>query len=137
MPTLPSDAPIICIVDDDEAVRDSLYVLLATRGLEVKTFESARSFLTYGEQYDCHCLLIDMHMPEMTGLALLLALRERGNLAPAIMITGGGDQTLAEQVERAGALGLLRKPVGEDELFEWVERAVTAAKSGSIRTQQP
>ncbi len=136
MSSQPTDAPIICIVDDDEAVRDSLHVLLMTRGLKVRTFGSAKSFLSDGEQYNCHCLLIDMHMPEMTGLALLLALREQGNLAPAIMITGGGDQALAEQVERAGALGVLRKPVGEDELFEWVERAVTAAKTSCIRTQQ-
>jgi two-component system response regulator FixJ len=75
-------------------------------------------------------LLIDMHMPEMTGLALLVALRERGSKAPAIVITGGGDRLLAEQVERAGAMGLLRKPVGEDELFHWVDRALAGAQSG-------
>lgn len=120
---------MICIVDDDEAVRDSMHALLLTRGLDVRTFESANAYLTDGNAHECHCLLIDMHMPGMTGLALLLALREQGNFAPAIVITGGGDQALAEQVERAGALGLLRKPVGEDELFLWVDRAIAAAKT--------
>lgn len=127
MSSHPPAVPIICIVDDDEAVRDSLHMLLITRGHEVRTFESAKSFLSDNEGCDCHCLLVDMHMPEMTGLALLLALRERGSLMPAIVVTGGGDQSLADQVERAGAIGLLRKPVGEDELFAWVDRALGQA----------
>ncbi len=92
-----------------------MHVLLVTRGLGVRTFASAASFLAEPGINDYHCLLIDMHMPEMTGLVLLQTLRERGNSAPAIIVTGGGDQALAEQVERAGALGLLRKPVGETE----------------------
>lgn len=120
-----SEMPVICIVDDDEAVRDSLHALLITRGLDVYTYESAKSFLADYSDRGCHCLLLDMHMPEMTGLALLIALQERGERIPAIVITGGGDQLLAEQVERAGALGLLRKPVGEDELFVWVDRAIS------------
>src|SRR5579863_8134807 len=97
----------ICIVDDDEAVRDSLHILLVTRGFAVQTYESAKSFLTDADYRDCRCMLVDMNMPEMTGLALLLELRERGDHLPAIMITAAGDPTLAEQAERAGALGLL------------------------------
>lgn len=120
--------PVVCIIDDDEAVRDSLHVLLLTRGLGVRTFESARSFLAEAESLTCHCMLIDMHMPEMTGLALLLTLRAQGNQAPAIVVTGGGDQALADQVERAGALGLLRKPVSENELFTWVDRALDVSR---------
>jgi len=127
--------PTVCVVDDDEAVRDSMYVLLVTRGLGVRTFASARSFLNDFGQHDCDCILIDMHMPEMTGLALLSTLRERGNMAPAIVVTGGGDQALAEQVERAGAMGLLRKPVGENELFEWVDRALAASISGRAASE--
>lgn len=125
------------MVDDDEAVRDSMYALLLSRGLDVKTFESANSFLTAGIGGDCNCLLIDMHMPGMTGLALLLALRERGNHVPAIVITGGGDQALAEQVARAGAMGLLRKPVSEDDLFTWVERALASAGLGGCGLDLP
>lgn len=130
MSSLENQTPVVCIVDDDEAVRDSLYVLLLTRGLGVRTFASAAEFLAEQKSPDCHCLLLDMHMPEMTGLALLQALRQRGNTAPAIVVTGGGDQALAEQVERAGALGLLRKPVSENELFDWIDRAIAAARQG-------
>jgi two-component system response regulator FixJ len=123
-----SQPPRICVVDDDEAVRDSLEVLLSTRGLDVMTFESAQCFLDGAEGLACDCLLLDMHMPEMTGLALLVALRERGNRAPAIVITGGADPALAANLQRAGALGLLSKPVGEDELFAWVDRALAGSR---------
>lgn len=129
--------PTICIIDDDEAVRDSMYMLLVTRGFGVRTFASAKSFLAEGAGPDCHCLLIDMHMPEMTGLVLLQTLRDRGVDAPAVVITGGGGHALAEQVERAGALGLLRKPVGEDELFAWIERAVASGKPGGCGQDHP
>lgn len=137
MPSLDNQIPVVCVVDDDEAVRDSLYVLLLTRGLGVRTFASAAEFLADRRSSDCHCLLLDMHMPEMTGLALLQALRQRGNTAPAIVVTGGGDQALAEQVERAGALGLLRKPVSETELFAWIDRAIIAARGGGCNSPLP
>ncbi len=114
-----------------------MHVLLVTRGLGVRTFASAASFLAEPGINDYHCLLIDMHMPEMTGLVLLQTLRERGNSAPAIIVTGGGDQALAEQVERAGALGLLRKPVGETELFAWIDHAITGGKSDGCGVDLP
>lgn len=101
-----------------------MHVLLMTRGFGVRTFASARAFLAEHAVPDCQCLLIDMHMPEMTGLALLQTLRMRGIKAPAIIITGGGDAALASQVQRAGAVGLLRKPVAEIELFTWVDQAL-------------
>jgi FixJ family two-component response regulator len=121
-------SPVVGVIDDDKAIRDSLEALLTARGLGVKTFESALAFLSDREGRDCQCLLIDMQMPGMTGLALLLALRERGIEAPAIVITAAGDQVMADQVARAGAVGLLRKPVEEDELFAWIDRALAPAK---------
>ncbi len=125
-------AATICIVDDDEAVRDSLHLLLKARGFAVRTYESAKSFLADAARRDYQCLLVDMHMPEMTGLALIQTLREQDRLAPAIMVTAGTDPTLTEQVVRAGALGLLKKPVNEDELVDWVGRAVEqSGRSGS------
>ncbi len=107
-----------------------MHVLLVARGLGVRTFASGASFLAEPGGKNCHCLLIDMHMPEMTGLVLLETLRARGNRAPVIIVTGGGDQALAEQVGRAGALGLLRKPVGETELFAWIDQAIAMGKPG-------
>jgi two-component system, LuxR family, response regulator FixJ len=118
---------VICVVDDDEAVRDSLGVLLMARGHSVRTFESARKFLDDGAANSCACLLLDMHMPEMTGLALLLELRETGKAVSSIMITAGSDASLGEKAEEAGALAVLRKPVPEEELFGWIERALESA----------
>lgn len=129
--------PIVCVIDDDEAVRDSMQVLLVTRGMGVRTFASAKCFLAELGDVQCHCLLIDMHMPEMTGLALLVALRERGNHAPVIIVTGGGDEALSEQVQRAGAIGLLRKPVGVDELFGWIDRAIEAGGAAGCGAEAP
>jgi two-component system response regulator FixJ len=115
---------LICVVDDDDAVRDSLGILLMARGLNVRTFESARAFLEDGAANSCSCLLLDMHMPEMTGLALLLELRRSGKAVAAIMITGAGDAILGKVAKEAGALAVLHKPVREDELFGWIERAL-------------
>jgi FixJ family two-component response regulator len=119
-----SSSRLICVVDDDEAVRDSLGILLTARGLSVRTFDSARKFLDDGAANSCACLLLDMHMPEMTGLALLLELRQSGKPVSAIMITAGSDASLGEKAEEAGALAVLRKPVPEDELFCWIERTL-------------
>ena len=119
-----SISPLICVVDDDEAVRDSLGILLMGRGHSVRTFESAREFLDGGAANICACLLLDMHMPEMTGLALLHELRRLGSTVSSIMITGGHDASLGLKAEEAGALAVLRKPVPEDELLIWIERAV-------------
>ena len=120
-------APTVCVVDDDEAVRDSLQVLLTTRGFAVRTYESAKPFLGDSARGSCQCLLLDMHMPEMMGLTLLMTLRAQGDFAPTIVVTGAGDETLAELVMREGALGLLKKPVDEGELIEWVNRAIAEA----------
>jgi two-component system response regulator FixJ len=119
-----SSPQLVCVVDDDEAVRDSLGMLLMARGLSVRTFESARQFLEDGAANSCACLLLDMHMPEMSGLALLLALRQSGKTISSIVITGGPDASLGRTAEDAGALAVLRKPVPEDELFSWIERAL-------------
>jgi FixJ family two-component response regulator len=119
-----SSSRLICVVDDDEAVRDSLGILLSARGHRVRTFGSARTFLADGAANSCACLLLDMHMPEMTGLGLLLALRQSGKPVSAIVITGRPDASLGEKAEEAGALAVLRKPVPEDELFNWIARAL-------------
>lgn len=119
-----SSSQLVCVVDDDEAVRDSLGILLMARGLSVRTFESARQFLEDGAANSCALLLLDMHMPEMSGLALLLELRQSGKAISSIVITGGPDASLGRTAEDAGALAVLRKPVPEDELFSWIERAL-------------
>jgi len=116
-------APIVYLVDDDSAVRDSLRVMLEAYGMVVKDYVSAPAFLADGERRH-GCLILDLHMPEMSGLELLEVLREQGSELPVIVFTGRGDADLKERVEQAGALALFAKPVDVDALVQTIERAL-------------
>jgi FixJ family two-component response regulator len=118
------DKQIVYVVDDDDAVRDSMRLLLESYGMTVCDFSSARGFLGGLPKPGNCCLLLDLHMPEMGGFELLGALRERGANIPVIAITGRGDASLRERVKQAGALDLLLKPVDDAELVGAIERAL-------------
>jgi two-component system CheB/CheR fusion protein len=104
----------IVLIDDDEAVRESTRLLLESYGFDVLDFASAESFLA-AKRDGLGCLLVDQHMPGMSGIDLLETLRAQGDFTPALMITGRGDAALED---RTGAIGirLLPKPVDETEL---------------------
>lgn len=123
----------ICLVDDDEAVRDSLRVLLESYGIAVEDYGSARDFLSDAASNESDCLLLDLHMPDMDGLQLLDAMRKRGSAMPVIMITGRGDSHLGDRAKQAGAYTLLNKPVGEDLLLQSIRRAVAENRSANAR----
>lgn len=114
-------AGIIYIVDDDEAVRDSMRTLLESYDFNVRDFESGSDLLEDGGLSRCDCLLLDLHMPAMNGLELVEALRARGLATPAILITGKGDTLLAPRLAAAGVSVILYKPVSSDELFHAIE----------------
>jgi len=103
-------------------------LLLESYGFEVRDHASARAFLSHAEK-DIGCLLVDHHMPEMTGLDLLESLRARNDKTPVLIITGRGDPAIAERAARLD-VELVNKPVGEDQLVEWVDQAlkVTAGR---------
>lgn len=113
----------VCVVDDDAAVRDSVRVLLESHGLVVREYASAREFLGDTATRDAGCLLLDLHMPEMNGLELLETLRRQKIRTAAVVITGRSDSALKARAHRAGALALLDKPVGEDELMQSIALA--------------
>lgn len=111
------------VIDDDEAVRDSMRALLESMGMEVSDYPSARDFLLCLDDRPMGCILLDLHMPGMTGLELLDLLRMRGLRVPVVAVSGRIDDALRERVLRAGALALLEKPVGESTLMSELDRA--------------
>lgn len=115
----------VYIVDDDEAVRHSLYLLIQSVGLLAKTCASAHAFL---ETYDASkpgCLILDVRMPEMSGLDLQRVLNERQVHIPVIIITGHGDVPLAVRAMKAGAMDVLEKPFNDQALLDAINKAVT------------
>jgi FixJ family two-component response regulator len=119
--------PIICIVDDDEAVRDSLQVLLETVGYITQVFELGPQFLEACGVAGAGCALIDIRMPKMGGMEVLQHLKEIRQDLPVIIITGQGDVTLAAQAMREGAIDFIEKPFEEEALLASVENALSIA----------
>jgi two-component system, LuxR family, response regulator FixJ len=104
------DDRLIYVVDDDEAVRDSLSLLLEARGYMVRSFGSAPEFLAAAPTLRPGCLIVDIRMPNMDGLELQQRLRERFLRFPLIVITGHGDVPLAVRAMKAGAIDFIEKP---------------------------
>jgi FixJ family two-component response regulator len=120
----------VCIVDDDDAVRDSLRILLDAHGIGVESFATPALFLRHAGAIDADCLIFDLHMPEMTGLELAEKLRARRMTTPVIILTGRSTPQLAQRMERAGVTAVLAKPVSDDELMRTIQHARTVACTG-------
>jgi len=125
-------SPWIAIVDDDPSVLRALARLLRTRALDARTYVSALEFLTALRGDPPECLILDLQMPEMSGLELLQHLAREGLRLPTIVITAHGDSEARERCETAGAVAFLRKPVQDSSLFA----AIEAARGGG-RTPDP
>ena len=110
----------VCILDDDEAVRDSMRALLESYGLDVRAFGSCRDLLE-ADTESCDCYILDFHLPEMTGLDVLETLRERGVAAPATIISALSVRANPERLARAGVGTVMAKPVSEDDLMGWIK----------------
>ncbi|HNS21892.1 MAG TPA: response regulator [Sedimentisphaerales bacterium] len=119
-----TDSPVVFIVDDDEAICESLRLLIGDIGLEVRTFTSAREFL---EKYDSSrpgCLVLDVRMSGMSGLELQSRLRELGHSIPTIIITGHGDVPMAVEAMKAGAMDFIEKPFRDQVLLDSIQKAI-------------
>ena len=116
--------PAIHVIDDDDAVRQSLAFLLRTAGLTVRAFESAKAFLDILPQVNSGCVVTDVRMPEMTGIDLLRQLRDSNPDLPVIVITGHGDVSLAVEAMKIGAVDFLEKPFDDDQLLAAVRSAL-------------
>lgn len=112
------------IVDDDSAVRDSLAWLLKSRGFKTQTWASGADFLADGASLRYGCLVLDIRMPEMSGVELFDRLRQIDCPLPVIFLTGHGDVPMAVQAIKDGAFDFLEKPVNEDRLFDRVSSAM-------------
>jgi two-component system, LuxR family, response regulator FixJ len=113
---MPADRRVY-IVDDDEAVRDSLSVLLESKAYAVKSFASAPDFLAVAPSLPVGCLIVDIRMPEMDGLELQHHLIERALHFPMIVITGHGDVPLAVRAMKAGAIDFIEKPFAAEAIL--------------------
>lgn len=114
---------LVGVVDDDAAVRDSLRFLLEAAGFPVATFYSADQFLAAADADGVACLLLDQHMPQVTGLELLQRLRRAGRDLPVALMTGSPSAQLMRRALELGALVVLEKPLTEQALFQFVEDA--------------
>ena len=119
----------IYVVDDDEAVRDSLQWLLEGKDYRVRCFDSAESFLSRYDAREVACLIVDIRMGGMTGLDLQNRLIERQSPLPIVFITGHGDVPMAVDTMKKGAMDFIQKPFKEEALVSLVERMLEQAKS--------
>jgi two-component system response regulator FixJ len=118
---------VVHIVDDEEAVRNSLAFLLSGAGFAVRVHESATDFLAIAPEISNGCLITDLRMPDMDGVELLRRLRAADAMLPAIVITGHGDVQMAVEAMKNGAIDFIEKPFGEDVLIESISRAASRA----------
>lgn len=116
--------PMIYVVDDDEAVRDSLRLLFRSVGLAVKIYSDAQSFLADETRHRPACLVCDVRMPGLTGLQLQERLEAEGRSLPIIFMSGHGDVQMAIDAMRKGAVDFLQKPFNDEDLLARVDHAL-------------
>jgi two-component system response regulator FixJ len=117
-------SPVVFIVDDDEAVRSSLRLLLKSVGLVPTALGSAREFLDKYDPAQPGCLVLDVRMPGMSGIELQEMLNRQGAVIPVIFITGHGDVPMAVEAMQAGAFDFLQKPFRDQDLIDRIQRAL-------------
>ncbi len=122
------DEPLIYLVDDDDAVRDALGLLLRSVGLECELHPSALEFLEHYDSERHSCLVADIRMPGLSGLELQQRLNEQGADIPVIFITGHGDVPMAVNAMKSGASDFIQKPFRDQDLLDRIHKALAIDK---------
>jgi two-component system response regulator FixJ len=128
-----SETPLVHIIDDDDAVRDSLSFLLRAADFDVVAYQSATHFLESLTREIDGCVITDVRMPDISGLELLKRMRAMSCVIPVIVMTGHGDIQLAVEAMKAGAADFLEKPFDDDRILAAVRAALEAKRVESER----
>lgn len=123
---------IVHVIDDDEALRDSIRMFLINEGLDVRTYASADAFLAGLGPSPVGCIVTDVRMPGMSGMDLLAEIARIGLALPVIVVTGHADVPLAVRAMKKGAVDLLEKPFQGEELVEAVRRALAVGRDTQL-----
>jgi len=115
---------IVYVVEDDEAVRDSLEMMLVSMAHKVETFPTANAFLEDYDESMAGCIVLDIRMPGMDGMELQKALNSKNSILPIIFVTGHGDVPMAVEAMQQGAIDFVQKPYREQELLEKIKAAL-------------
>jgi len=126
----------VYIVEDDDAVRESLQMVLEPLGHAVTSFASANDFLDHYHADMAGCLVLDIRMPGMNGMELQRQLNERNSILPILFVTGHGDIPMAVEAMQHGALDFVQKPYREQELLEKIEHALALDRRNRESLQQ-
>jgi two-component system response regulator FixJ len=133
---MPSDQPLVHVIDDDDAIRQSLAFLLSTAKIEVKTYPSAAAFLEALPGLTPGCIITDVRMPGISGIELVRRLKELDVGAPVIVITGHGDVPLAVEAMKIGAADFLEKPFDDEVLLASVRSALKVQDAETKRRSE-
>ena len=126
-----TDDATIFILDDDDAVRDSLTMLVESAGYKAEAFAACRAFLARPPLPPHACLLLDIHMPEMSGLQLQDEMARRGLKLPVIVMTGQADVPVAVRAMKAGARDFIEKPFSDEVILDSIRNALAPAATTS------
>lgn len=128
-----ANEPIVHVVDDDPAIRDSLAFLLDTADLVSRTYESAAELLAQADNLAPGCIVTDVRMPEMNGLEMVRRLSEMGVRHPVIVMTGHADVPLAIEAVRAGVKDFIEKPFDDEALLSSIRSALAEQTGAAVR----
>jgi FixJ family two-component response regulator len=127
---VPATTPVVCIVDDDSAVREALSSLFRSVGLSVATFGSAADFLARDNADAPGCLVLDVRLPGVSGLDFQAQLAAMDNRLPIVFMTGHGDIPMSVRAMKAGALDFLSKPFRDQDMLDAVTNAIERDAAG-------